>query len=50
MIDGNIGNLLTIYRVWSFPIRFRITPAQPDSRLRWAARVVGPSNQDPAAG
>jgi len=27
-----------------------LTPAQPDSRLRWAARVVGLPKQDPAAG
>ncbi|RLD06446.1 MAG: hypothetical protein DRI65_06730, partial [Chloroflexota bacterium] len=28
----------------------RITPAPPDSRLRWAAWVIGSSKQNPAAG
>jgi len=27
-----------------------LTPAQPDSRLRWTASVIGSSKQDPAAG
>ena len=27
-----------------------LTPAQPDSRLRWTAMDIGSSNQDPAAG
>jgi len=35
--------------MFSFMIS-QLTPAPPDSRLRWAARVVGSSKQDPAAG
>ena len=50
MIDRIIGDLLTMYRVWAFPIRYRITPAQPDSRLRRMIGDRGPRKANPAAG